>query len=168
MIKSILIKVVFQFPKNFAIEPADSVEVSLDCSICKKRYRTVMITKDKNASYCTPTRHQFNAIIKKIDVKTTTKKSFIKRKAITEIIYYINYDYYELTDERNEYIENKSNPMPNWARVNFYLICPKCHYRQKKSTQNNIVRPLQVFCVKCLYLLYEEKTELPLFEVERS
>lgn len=166
MNKNFLIKVVYQLPEGCIIQPAESVEVSLDCSTCKKRYRTIIITKHKNECYCTPTKHPFNAIIAKIDVNKTVNKKFLLKRESTEFIYYIEYDYNEFIDERNKYAQNTSNPLPEWARVYFNITCPKCNHIQKKSTQNNLVRPLKVFCEKCSSLLYKEKAEQPIFEMK--
>ena len=165
MNKNFLIKIAYQFPMGCMINPDESVEVSLDCSTCKKRYRTVVITKHKSECYCTPTKHPFNAVIKEIDVNKTVKRNFLLKKELTEIVYHIEYDYDEFVDERNKYAPSHSSPLPSWARVYFNITCPECNHTQKQSTQNNIVRPLKVFCEKCSSLLYKEKVELPIFKM---
>jgi len=165
----IQIKAIFKFRQGSIVMPAPSIEVSLDCFMCKKCNRTVVLKKDKNNSFCTTTfytRHPFNGCIKKIRVNEIKVKKFFSIKILTEIIYDITYEYREFIDKRNKYADNNSNPLPNWARIYFNITCPKCHYEQRKFTQNNLHIPFTAVCDKCSCKLYKQTDKLPVFEMK--
>lgn len=160
----IQIKAIFELKEGTTIEPSRTIEVSLDCSTCKKRYRTVVIKEQKDESFCTPTLHKFDAVITKIYVNNTVEKKFLRKKYFTEIVYHIDYFYKEFIDTRGKYSENHSRPIADFARIYFNITCPNCHHIQRESTQNNLGLPFKALCEKCSSVLYKQEQELPLFE----
>ncbi|HBW73873.1 MAG: hypothetical protein UX10_C0001G0002 [Candidatus Magasanikbacteria bacterium GW2011_GWA2_45_39] len=152
--------------KDVIIQPLETTEISLDCAVCKKLHRTVIIHKDIKKTQCAG--HNFLAVIKTIENNKKVWKSFFMKEDVHEIIYHIEYEYREFEDPRDRtgYDRRMSNEYPSWGRINFLITCPKCNTTQKHFTQNNLVRPFIGVCEHCAYQLYKDDKEQPLFEKE--
>ncbi len=142
--------------KNVIISFGDKLEVSLDCSDCERRRRTVVFELDSEAGNCTPTGHSFRG---KLAIKNTWQAD-----RIYSAKYEVVYEYEPFVDrkypnEPNYYGQSKGVPI--WGRVHFPITCPQCERWFDWSMQNNIVRPWTNEC-KCGYELYTEIEEMPI------
>lgn len=128
-----------------------SLEISLDCHICNRQRRTVVMSEGK-PSYCTPTRHAHSARVLGNEIRRTNDR--------TEIIYQFSYDFEPFWDKK--YQSTASNNL-SWGRISFTLACPQCDKAMERSTQQNLVRPWSCVC-DCGYLLYVDDEETPVFD----
>ena len=134
----------------------EPLEVSLDCHICNRQRRTVVMPEGKPA-YCTPTRHVHSAQVLGNEIRRTTDRA--------EIIYQFSYEFENFWDKK--YQSTASNKL-GWSRISFTLTCPQCGKDMERSTQQNIVRPWSCVC-DCGYVLYVDDEETPVFDtVEES
>jgi hypothetical protein len=146
----------FQFSQDVEAVFEEKLELSLDCALCLKKQRTVVMYPERGASFCTPTHHPYSAQINDFTVTM--------REGTTEALYTVAYDYTSFEDTRDQWRSDpSSHEMPTWGRVYFALTCPGCGQKKRQSTQSNIVRPWKCRC-SCGYLLYEETRTIPLFE----
>lgn len=155
-----LVKAFFQFSKGIEVVFDDTVEVSLDCSDCHRKRRTVIFYAGKEKGKCTPTGHPFRG-------KLISKHSYLEANRYF-VEYKILYEYEPFVDAKypNEKIYyGESKGIPTWGRISFALKCPKCKSVSKESSQNNLVRPYSCTCA-CGFELYEEQTEIPILEWE--
>ncbi|MBI5230172.1 MAG: hypothetical protein HY981_02655 [Candidatus Magasanikbacteria bacterium] len=161
-------KTILSFAKGAIVQPLETVEVSLDCAVCQKLYRTVIIHKDVGETKCAG--HSFPAMIKLIENNKKIWKSFFMKEEMREFIYHVEYEYTEFEDSRDGtgYDRRASHEFPSWGRISFLVTCPKCKSIQRFFTQNNIVRPFIGICGQCSYQLYTDNKEQPLFEKEES
>lgn len=137
----------------------DPLEVSLDCHVCGRIHRTVLlnsskgttmwlpkndvkITSDEIPAICTPTLHIFPAHVLNRQIGTVASSSIIS--------FHIGYTFQPFTDK--EYNQTAID-IPSWARIHFTLICPRCGRASGASTQTDAVRPSIKSCV-CGYELY--------------
>lgn len=157
-------KAVLTFVKGAIVQPLETVEVSLDCVVCQKLYRTVIIHKDIRETKCAG--HSFPAMIKLIENNKKVWKSFFMREEMREIIYHIEYEYMAFEDTRDGtgYDRRFSKEFPNMGRIKFLVTCPKCKNTQRCFTQNNIVRPFINICEQCSFELYKDNKAQPVFE----
>jgi len=161
------LRVFFELPLGAVIEPGEMVEVSLDDFVCKKRLRTINIWQDQNKSTCRKMKHQFNAVITKVEMSKKANRRFFATREKVEIIYHVEYDFEEFYDDKEESVNKHSHPLPDWARIHFTITCPRCGHTQKRTTQSNLGRPYQARCDECLLKLYHEKVELPIIELTK-
>lgn len=145
----------FSFNSKMTVQTDERTEVSLDCSICGKKRRTVIVDQDQIRSYCTPTKHPFPAKIRETQVHQSGTE--------TQFAYIIEYDFVDFEDKRRKWPNTAASAMPKWGRISFEVTCPECNTKNRTSTQNNLVRPHTEHC-SCGYALYTENKELPLFE----
>lgn len=143
------------FNGSAKVEFAERTEVSLDCSICGKKRRTIIVNQDQTRSYCTPTKHPFPAKIREIQVQQNGTE--------TQFAYIIEYEFVDFEDKRGKWPNPASIALPKWGRISFELTCPECNAQVRTSTQNNLVRPHTEIC-PCGYVLYTETKEMPFFE----
>lgn len=129
-----------------------SVEVSFDCSTCRRTHRTICFRDIDSTGICTPEQkcNGFPGRLFSFMPFELDGKAFVK--------YQIQYDYTTFRDLKNG---NESNFEPTWGRVSFEVVCGKCGKSTVHSTQNNLVRPLAVYCA-CGFHLYDETEEMPL------
>jgi len=160
---SVYVKTKHLFPTGSTVTYDNSIELSIDCLVCKRLNRTVSI--DRYDAICIKNKHPFNA--KVLDTLVVREKN----KSVSELLcikdnrelvtctYLVQYDYIDFTDYK--YNNLKSSPLPNWARIGFKITCTKCGTINTCSTQTNIVRPFSETC-KCGQTLYTENEVLPL------
>jgi hypothetical protein len=128
-----------------------SVEVSFDCSNCKRTGRTVRFDNMHATGVCAPQKcdgfpgRLFSVLSFELDGKSIVK-------------YQIHYTYSPFLDLKNG---NESTCEPTWGRVSFDITCAKCGSSTRHSTQNNLVRPYPVYCA-CGGHLYDDTEEMPL------
>jgi hypothetical protein len=131
---------------SLSFEPM--LEVSLDCSLCQRLMRTVVVKENSVAARCTPTGHAFPASFVSIQVEDSTCSLIV------------SYEYTPFVDSRHS---TASSPEPTWARVSFEVRCAACGVSSRRSTQTNLARPDDCFC-KCGTLLCRD-TQAPRFVV---
>ncbi len=129
-----------------------SVEVSFDCSNCKRTRRTVRFDNVGATGVCTPAQKcdGFPGRLVSVFPFDLDGKSFVK--------YQIQYNYTPFLDLKNG---NESTCEPTWGRVSFDVICARCGTSTAHSTQNNLVRPHAVYCA-CGSHSYDDTEEMPL------
>ena len=156
MLVMVRIRAPFTFNGPVNAEFADGVEFSLDCAICRKKRRTVVISPVERFSYCTATQHIFPARV--------VHRTIITADGITEVVYLVEYYYMPFEDAREKWSSDPaSHAMPPWGRVHVALTCPMCGKMGRHSTQTNIVRPRTAHC-DCGHAHFTETREVPLFE----
>ncbi len=138
--------------KGTVIDYHTSVEVSFDCSSCKRTRRTIRFQNVDVTGICTPAKKcdGFPGRLIAVLPFQLDGKSFVK--------YQIQYSYTPFLDRKNG---NESTCEPTWGRVSFDVACPKCGASTAHSTQNNLARPHAVYCT-CGSPLYDDTEEMPL------
>lgn len=68
--------------KMSTIELKDTILVSLDCFRCKRSGRTVVMYKEQEKTFCTPTKHRFPGSIISIDVSDRKKVDLSSMKSV--------------------------------------------------------------------------------------
>lgn len=126
---------------------SDSVEVSLDCCVCRRCIRTVVFELGRAEGLCTPTGHPFPGRI--ADMQAGPRS----------ITYRIEYQYEPFEDAKYPGIR-RPQPHPRWARVSFAVTCPRCGASSPLSAQNNEGRPWTARC-SCREALYTTRKEMP-------
>lgn len=153
MLRAAEVSAQFTFADGAIETFSDTLEVSLDCSICHRCSRTVIFQVGGVEGKCTPTGHPFPG------------KIIAKDSGPAWVRYRLEYWYEPFVDAK---YPDRRIPMglPTWGRVGFEIVCPHCDEAQRCSTQTNIVRPFTCFC-KCGQELFTESEEMPvLFPVE--
>jgi len=139
-----------EFARGASVLFGDPLELSLDCSVCRRCRRTVVFREGRAEGVCTPTGHPFPGRI--------VGKKVIQRGLAWSVAYRVAYRYELFTDAK--YPGEKAAGRPTWGRVPFELICPECGRVTKASTQSNIVRPWSCRC-ECGWVLYTERELMP-------
>lgn len=163
MNRTATIRITLRFSPGVQITLDKILEVSLDCPICKRLHRTIMLATEKRQitrSYrnetvhlsqaeklavCTPTLHTFPARLVHKEVTTSE---------VPEIIFRFEYESRPFIDHKGRH----SSEIPTWARVSFTATCPQCRTETCTSTQTNLVRPYTKHC-SCGYVLYVDVIE---------
>ena len=144
--------------RNARLEVPPKLEVSLDCSNCRRRDRTVIFDGLGSQGVCTP-RHKcdgFAGTLRNVSV-TKPRDGFLVR-------YEIDVDYEEFFDAKRS---QTSSPGANWARVILVITCPYCGHTNEMTTQTNAVRPYFRDC-ECGRRLLTEPNNPFTFEIEDS
>ena len=151
MLRVAKVTVRIAFATGAAVTFSDRLEVSLDCCICRRCRRTVIFFEGEAEGRCTPTGHTFGRL---------TGKEVTQNGSVASVVYRVVYWYEPFLDAK---YPDKRQPSgrPQWARVRFEIVCPKCVSVKKDSTQNNIVRPYVCSCQQCGCVLYTEQDEQP-------
>lgn len=145
-----------------AIRFNPSLLVSLDCCVCQRAYRTVVLFKNRAQSFCTSgfsKKHPFPGQVVSLDISKRQKLNMFSSKSTVAATYLIEYEFETFTDKK--YGHSDVTPEPTWSRVAFELTCA-CGTQTQAETQNNIVRPWTNVC-QCGRALYYERQETPLF-----
>jgi hypothetical protein len=135
---------------------ADEIEVSLDCFICVRRNRTMILRCGSGVAVCFKHRHSFRARI--------LDKHQADVGGCATGTYRIEYGFNPFVDVKDG---RTADPLPKWARVGFSIRCPKCHQRSETSTQTNTVRPWGKTC-SCGLRLFTEAEAMPRIEIEEA
>jgi len=61
MLIALEVRAPFAFNGSVQAQFADGLALALDCAICRKKHRTVVVSPIERFSYCTPTQHTFPA-----------------------------------------------------------------------------------------------------------
>lgn len=131
--------------------------VSLDCAICQRGRRTVVLFADPVRSCCTPSRHAFPGQIVKLQMADNRDKVADAPYLMVTATYLITYDFQPFVDPK--YPQKQMVPQISWARATFRLTC-LCGEVTEHETQTNLGRPWKAFC-KCGRELYSETEILP-------
>jgi hypothetical protein len=137
----------FAFAEGSRVTFSDTLEVSLDCCICRRCFRTVILTRGNVEGICTPTGHPFPGKIVGLEAGANS------------VIYRLEYLFEQFEDAK---YPGRRTPQdrPTWGRVGFEITCPNCGHKTPHSTQTNIVRPWTCRC-ECGQVLYTETDEMP-------
>jgi hypothetical protein len=152
MKRAVLVSAQLQLNHGVRVQYHDPLEISLDCPLCHRTRRTVVLRQADNTAICTPTKHAFPARIIARHISHDTSP---------ELRLLVQYDYQPFVDTK---YQSESTGIPSWGRVNFTCTCPNCGMLSTTSTQTNIVRPWTHRCA-CSYALYTDVIELPEFEL---
>lgn len=134
------------FSKGAKVTFSDTLEVSLDCCVCRRSMRTIVLEAGRAEGTCTPTGHPFPGRI------------VGKRAGARSVEYRIEYRYEPFEDAK--YPVRRPQPCPGWARVSFTVTCPRCGASEEGSVQNNAHRPWTARC-GCGQPLYTLTKEMP-------
>ena len=155
-------RVSLKFSPNVRIAIYKVLEVSLDCPVCERLRRTVMLateqyqvtrsyqnetvhlTQAERPAVCTPTLHDFPARVVHREVTNSL---------VPEIIYRFEYEFRDFIDHKGGH----SSDTPTWARVSFTATCPHCSTETATGTQSNIVRPYTKRCT-CGQVLFVDES----------
>lgn len=152
MSEIVKVNVNLEISDGVEVSANDLLELSLNCFVCERTQRVVILKAGEETGICTPTKHRFPA---KILAKET-----VRRAKSAELNYRVEYWFAPVVD--SEYKESAENIL-KWGRVYFQITCPECGKAKTLSIQNNTVRPWTCYCV-CGYALYSETAEYPRFE----
>jgi uncharacterized protein (TIGR02996 family) len=145
------VEVDLPFADRATVSFADSLEVSLDCCVCRRCHRTVVFQGDCTTGCCTPTGHAFPGYM-------LWKGERDGKPA--GIRYLVTYRYEPFVDAKYADFRRPSG-VPTWGRVYFTILCPACGERGTHSVQTNAVRPREGRC-QCGAVLFREERETPL------
>ena len=141
----------FEFPVGAQVTFNDSLELSLDCPVCRRCCRTVAFWVGESEGRCSPTRHAFPGRI--------INKQVAQEGKVTSVVFRVRYSYEPFTDAK--YLEKrKPSGEPTWGRIQFQVKCPLCGEVRNAFTQTNIVRPWLCQC-KCGCDLYTDQDLQP-------
>lgn len=141
------------------IEFKRKVLASLDCLVCKRSRRTVVLYEQQEKSFCTPSNHGFPGYITQIQMSGRERIDSLPEKFIVTATYHIEHEFKAFTDEK--YPHRVVSPAITWSRAAFTLTC-SCGRETEQETQNNIARPRTAVC-ECGQALYYEIDKIPLF-----
>ena len=139
-------KIRMNFAKGVTYAFHPPLEVSLDCFICRRRHRTIIMKGLGGAGVCTPTGHQFPGTL----VEIMTGRG--------EGLFAFTYEFESFADQKypDEVRYAKwEKGAPSWVRVHFEITCPECGFVKADSTQTNLVRPHNTSC-RCGRQLYTD------------
>jgi hypothetical protein len=141
----------FAFADGVTVTFSDTLEVSLDCCICHRCYRTVTFQVGGVEGKCTPTGHAFPGKIIGMESDPAS------------VVYRLEY-WYELFTDAKYPGRRTPTDRPTWGRVGFEVVCPSCGKAQRCSTQTNLGRPWTCRC-KCGRELFTETDEMPVLSL---
>lgn len=145
------------FKHVVAIEFKSNLLVSLDCSVCRRSQRTIILFDDQRLSLCTPSKHGFPGRISRMEISDRKKMGLLSSKSQVTATYWIEYAFETFIDKKHPQTEIR--PRCGWGRVSFLLTC-RCGKTSEHETQNNLVRPWRAVC-ECNRVLYQETDETP-------
>jgi hypothetical protein len=151
-LQAIDVKAILELNEEVKVEFGDIIEVSLDCSICLARGRTVEVYENQEYGICIKAKHQFT-------IKINSKLCKVKNNLV-EVVYQIEYWYLPFCDPK---YNKESQCLPTWGRIHFTITCPNCLRKIKNSLQTNTVRPFSRLC-NCGFRLYTENDVMPIIE----
>ena len=140
----------FAFTDGVAVTFSDTLEVSLDCCICHRCWRTVIFQVGILEGKCTPSGHAFPG------------KVISKKTEAGSVAYRLEYWYEPFEDAK--YPGRKLHLCPTWGCIGFTVVCPQCGESQQCGAQNNAVLPWTCRC-KCGHALYTEVEEMPVLSL---
>ena len=130
----------------------DAIEISLDCSDCQRRGRTVFFKQGDNHGTCTPSGHWFRGLL----LGRQERNDGGHFQAQYEVLYqYEPFIDAKYPDSLQYY--GPSDGVPTWVRIHFTLACPSCKAVLSRSTQTNLVRPCTEVC-ECGYVLFADES----------
>lgn len=148
MKKKFVVEVEINLDSKVFISFDSFIEISMDCFICQRKLRTIILKHGEEKARCIKKNHVYPAKI--VELKRTENK----------VEYHVEYDYRQFEDERNKM---PSDDNIKWARVYFKIECPNCNKQKDCSVQTNTIRPWSCYC-KCGQLLYTEQDEMPIIK----
>lgn len=137
------------------------VELQLDCHICRRTERTVVLDETEAESYCRKTRHPYPGRVTGISVREEQRSG----RSLVEATYAVEYQFRKFRDAKYRWLKT-SKPYRYWRRVGFTLTCA-CGREQHVSIQPNEERPWTTTC-DCGTPLLFQVDEIPLISGERE
>jgi hypothetical protein len=119
------------------LEAPPKLEVTLDCSNCRRTGRTVIFDGLGSRGICTPRQkcRGFDGTLRQVAV-TKRQRGFLVR--------------YEIDTSYEEFVDSKrsvsSSPGATWVRMVLRITCPHCNHTNEMTTQTNLVRPCSQLC----------------------
>jgi len=150
--ETVSVKVILNISDGVKVSADDTLELSLNCFVCERTRRTIILRVGEEAGICTPTKHLFPA-------KILAKETLSQTKSV-ELKYLVEYWFAPFVDRK--YKEPAEDSLI-WGRVHFSITCPKCGETKIRSVQTNLVRPFTEYC-SCGNALYSETEEYPKFK----
>ena len=150
-----IVRASLEFVADAQVAFDETLEVSLDCHVCRRRCRTVIFRPGASDGICTPTRHAFPGRILNVESRAEGNAHIA--------IFLFRYEHEPFRDAKypdEQRYGTKELGAPTWARVSFSVTCPGCGTRSEHSTQTNLVRPWRCIC-NCGRPLYAETAEMP-------
>jgi hypothetical protein len=120
----------------------DPVALSLDCCICERARRTVLLKQGEERGVCTSNekRHPAPARITAFD--TTTFATELALRAV------VDYWWAPFHDAKRDIDATTTSTVP-WVRLTLGYYCPEHKDGGKASLQSNMVRPVTLSCTSC-------------------
>jgi hypothetical protein len=157
-------EVVLVLPLDASVDVAlgKELEVSLDCSYCRRTDRTIIFKLGAPVARCCPGSAKradedhppYPGRLVDLDVRRGVDGSMTAT-------YRLEYDVTPFEDVKYGPDLRPWTGHPTFARVRYALTCPACKEVVRSSTQSNIVRPWTQGC-RCGYQFYIERREMPL------
>jgi len=143
------------------------LEVSLDCSYCKRTDRTVVLQLGASSARCIHSgyKHQLSPDWvdphppfpgRLVDLEVSGEKN-----RPVKAVYRLEYQTSRFEDAKYGPDRRPWTGHPTWARAHFILNCHKCSAIYDGGIQNNVVRPYTHRC-DCGYRFFTERRELPI------
>jgi len=158
-------EIVFKFDlqSRGAVAFGDELEVSLDCSHCRRTNRTVIFKVGDATARCCPGSGK-----RKGETHPPYPGRIVDRRvergadgfAVTAT-YRIEYEVSPFVDAKYGAESRPWTGHPTWGRVSWTVSCDSCGEIASQSTQSNIGRPWTERC-SCGARLYVETHEMPL------
>ena len=146
MRKTVNVHTVLEVGEGVLLEADDVLEISLDCFVCGRCYRTVGLRLGREEGVCTPGNHPFPGAI--------LSKNVEKRGSNATIDYAVEFWFAPFEDLKRG---GQAVGSRGWARVKFALTCPQCKKRQSTTVQTNLVRPCSHHC-ECGFKLFTDSS----------
>jgi hypothetical protein len=122
----------------------DPVELSLDCCICERTNRTVILKQGEERAVCSSDeqhgRHPAPARITALD--TTTTVTELALRAV------VAYWWAPFHDAKRD-VEATTQGIFPWVRLALGYFCPEHKAAGQTSIQSNMVRPVTLTCASC-------------------
>jgi hypothetical protein len=122
----------------------EPMELSLDCCICERADRTVVLKQGEERAVCTSDekhgRHPAPARITAFD--TTTLATELALRAV------VAYWWAPFHDAKRDVDATTVSTVP-WVRLALGYFCPEHKEGGKASIQSNMVRPVTLACASC-------------------
>ena len=138
------------------------LEVSLDCSYCRRTNRTVVFSLGAASARCCPgSAKRAGEDHPPYPGRLVEQKVGRDGDGAIVAAHRLEYEVSAFEDARYGPELRPWTGYPTWARVSFVLDCPGCGSSHSTSTQSNLVRPLAHKC-GCGYQFFVERREMPL------
>ena len=151
------ISVVLDLVEGAVVEPAASVEASIDCHVCGRLDRTVAFRED--GATCIGTGHAYPGRLRDVSMAQDSEPNEAGRAV--SAAYRVAYETADFVDPEHDIA---SSDAVTWARVRLRIVCPACGTGTEAAIQNNESRPRSLVCEGCGAAIGEDRTPQPKIE----